>query len=120
MNHAKIRIQSEIIRNTMRNIAANTVELRRAYNKLYDELSFADPQYDRPFERFMLTFTRALNDLQSDRVTDLAAAADEMRDFAGGRQSDDMMRAVLRDSTAVPDARPVVAARCAASVSAQR
>ena len=101
MNDSKIRIQAEIIKNTMMNIAANTAELRRAYDKLYDELAFADPQYDRPFERFMLTFTRALNDLQSDRVTDLAAAADEMRAFAGGRQSDDMMRAVIREPAVV-------------------
>lgn len=94
MNDSTVRIQSEIIRNAMINIAAYTSELRQSYSKLYDELDSADPQRDRQFEQFMLAFARALNDLRSDRVTALAAAADAMRNFAGAGAQSEVGRAV--------------------------
>jgi len=112
MNDSKIRVQAALIQNTMFNIAAYTSELRQSYSKLYDELDSADPQRDRPFEQFMLAVARALNDLQSARVTALASIAKEMRSFSA---QSEVGRAVPVEPSA-----PVVAARCAASAPGAR
>ena len=110
MNDSTVRIEAEIIKSTIQNIAAHTAVLALSYDKLYDELRSADPQRDHKFERFMLTFTRAMHALQSDRVKALAAAANEMRSFSGAGAQAEVGRAV----PCAPSA-PVVAARCAAS-----
>ena len=94
MNDSIVRIHAEIIQNTMINIAAYTSELRQSYSKLYDELDSADPQRDRQFEQFMLAFARALNDLQSARVTALASIAKEMRSFSASGAQSEVGRAV--------------------------
>ena len=93
MNDANIRVQADIVGATLQRIAAETSELRVAYDKLYEELEYADPRRDRQFERFMLAFTRGLNDLQSNRVTELASAAKEMCSFVSGRQPETMITA---------------------------
>lgn len=99
MNDAKIRVQSEIICATLMRIAAETAELQAAYDKLYEELEYADPRRDRQFERFMVTFVRGLNALKSDRMTELASAAKEMCSFVSGRQPETMITAPAAQPT---------------------